>query len=168
MRSTLHILIVIFFCIGCSTSKQSYNPGETTLLRTAGDEPQVVFIVYSIKKGENSTIPTASISTSLITPGKLKIPYRGNLTKAEVKSYTIAITDKDGKVISQHHNADVLTENVEYIEDDGSFARKDITHLEKEIVYRAALQDDAKKIKLLYNTSPSSNPINLSTITLKQ
>jgi len=103
------------------------------LKRGDSNSPQVILVIFEITDNGTGATPSAAILNKQISPGKLKRDYRGNKPAATEGHFTINFLDKNKKTISSHHVSNPLTENVEYVDDEGQLARKEITHLKKDI-----------------------------------
>lgn len=146
------LLSLVLVChLGCHPQKQLTEKKIPDLIRSEPNIPQVVLVIFEITDNGQGNTPSAAIINKQISPGKIKRNFKGNLKGVTNNHFTINFLDKNNKTITSHHVSNPLTENVEYVNDDGELARKEIQHQQKEIIMKSSLPDNISHIELVYN-----------------
>ena len=100
------------------------------------DEPKIAFITYKISKGQEGN--TIELIDVIKAEGKLKSKEKNQNKIAG--NYELIQLDKNGNQLVTTTVENPLNQTVEYIQDNGELAKKDLTFQSKEIAIRVQIQ----------------------------
>ena len=106
------------------------------------DEPKIAFITYKISKGQEGN--SIELIEVIMAKGKLKVQENSQIKT--VGDYQLIQLDKNGNQIDLTTVKNPLNQTIEYVNDNGEFAKKDLTFQSKEIAIRVQIKPNASSI----------------------
>jgi hypothetical protein len=142
-NSILPFVVTLFVITSLSTCKVSQN-NTPVVEELVVNSPQIIFLNYTIYKnaGQKNTI---QFENKIITPGKLKAkPFQELVSKTgDLKCIQL---DKNAITIDSLFISNPLTRTVEYVDDLGQFAKKEIEQDSAQFTIRMQLAPNTIKI----------------------
>ena len=106
------------------------------------DEPKIAFITYKISKGQEGN--SIELIEVIMAKGKLKVQENSQIKT--VGDYQLIQLDKNGNQIDLTTVKNPLNQTIEYVNDNGEFAKKDLTFQSKETSIRVQIKPNASSI----------------------
>ena len=106
------------------------------------DEPKIAFITYKISKGQEGN--SIELIEVIMAKGKLKVQENSQIKT--VGDYQLIQLDKNGNQIDLTTVKNPLNQTIEYVNDNGEFAKKDLTFQSKETSIRVQIKPNTSSI----------------------
>jgi len=139
------LILLLILTIGCKSKKEIITPNPIEEIKNP-DTPQMIFINFMIRADETNKI-SAHLINKIIVDGTFK--DKGNKNET-FKSGDLVCNQLNqiSKTIESQNIKNPLIKNVEYVNDNGEFERKEIKLDSAEISLRLQLNPDTKFISL--------------------
>lgn len=139
--NSLIILFLILNFSSCKISKQNIS-ADYSALET---KPMIAFLNCSILYDTISQEHKMLLISKIITEGKVKETNKHSETN-EKGEFKYCMLDKNNKIISQTYIPNPLIKTIEYVDESGSLAKKDIKLDSTQFSLRISLDPEAKYI----------------------
>ncbi len=135
--------LLIVLLLGCSTARKAAVEQNTVIKEKAS--PQILFINLNMYKDAASTVK-AELINKIITKGSIK----GNRSVATNEEYLCVQYDQKSTPLDSLTLEDPFVKNVEYINSQGAFERKQIELDSCQVSLRMQLADQANYVAILH------------------
>lgn len=155
------VLISMTMALSCKVSERTAGP--VNMNKDAVDTPKILFLNYSIFEDKTNQEYTIRLINKIISNGKIK--ENSNLPIApETDDLEYMVSDKNHKVLMRNFIPNPLSKTVEFVNDYGQLAKKDIHPDSSLFSLRIQLDPAARYISLERYKGPGNGNIHLHVV----
>jgi hypothetical protein len=155
------VLISMTMALSCKVSERT--AGTANMDKVAVDTPKIIFLNYSISEDKTDQEYSIRLINKIITNGKIKensiLPF-----SPEMDDLEYIISDKNQNVLMRNFIPNPLNKTLEFVDDNGQLAKKDMRLDSSQFSLRIQLDPAAKYILLERYKGPDAENIHLSVV----